>query len=437
MIVLNKVNSIPEPELAKFCKNFFQEITTNLQNHNETFSVHAIRTIYQKLLDAGDSPNLPPTIDTKELAEKLSIQKVRESLQAFVKKYDPQVENIQSVSDYSKSKHAKIQHIITNLYDFADLWAFGKHSTDDPILELEYFRHGRFYEDILEYIVIIPMKSMLSVDTDSDTSILHLSRFAYDLATSELETISDSANKALETFTPWNGGMPQVIEDFRKFCRKESNAVLSHWILEKGNLCLKQYSEIDQISSPLHGPTLHDKWEDVFELIRKSVQEVHQYYHAISGHLGTNQRIPRPVSNSNMPYHETNSSVHSNDTSLPGQIQRLFTERVEILPKIGKNNVSESLPDSNYIIVLLLRYIIKGALELSRLLEEVNLHQTQLDIYRFKDFMRKSHFNKKEVIDDSGLNQLLDDWLNTSMVRSADPSLLEDSALDLIIHRGQ
>jgi len=162
---------------------------------------------------------------------------------------------------------------------------------------------------------------------------------------------------------------------------------------------------------------------------------VHQYYHAVGA--GNSNKFPKVVSNSNLPYYETNSSVHSNDTSLPGQIQRLFTERVEVLPKIDKNNQVETLPDSNYIIVLLLRYVIKGALELSRLLEEVNLHQTQLDIYRFKNFLRKAQFNKKEIVDDSGLNQLLDDWLNTSMVRSADPSLLEDSALDLIIHRGQ
>lgn len=350
------------------------------------------------------------------------------------------LEIVQSISDYSKSKHVKIEHIVTNLHDFADLWSFGKHSTDDPILELEYFRHGKFYEDILEFIVINPLKSMLSIDKMSNpeintTSILQLSRFAYDLATSELETIADSANKALETFTPWNGGMPQVITDFRNFCKKESSSVLSHWIVEKGDLCLEHFAQIDNVSSPLHSPSLHDNWDNVFESIKKSVQEVHQYYHAMSA--GHTNKFPKVVSSSNLPYYETNSSVHSNDTSLPGQIQRLLTERVEVLPKIDKNNQVDTLPDSNYIIVLLLRYVIKGALELSRLLEEVNLHQTQLDIYRFKNFLRKAQFNKKEIVDDSGLNQLLDDWLNTSMVLSVDPSLLEDSALDLIIHRGQ
>ena len=39
------------------------------------------------------------------------------------------------------------------------------------------------------------------------------------------------------------------------------------------------------------------------------------------------------------------------------------------------------------------------------------------------------------MAEDTLIKQLLDDWLNSAMIRSEDVSLMEDSALEFLMHR--
>jgi len=334
---------------------------------------------------------------------------------------------------------------------------------------MEYFKHGKFYENILEIIVIKPLTKILdrnsfchgegSSGSESNFKNLKLSRFAHDLANSDLDTISDVANAALEVFTPWNGGIPELISKFKIYCRKQSTSILSNWILNCGDEALNL---LDSSTAKDEKPVYNIAWGEIFNLINRNVEEVVKYYPTGSGSgLKTSSAAKKAFEqpyragsyvhghsshNSEPSNPHTGSSIHSNDTSLPGNMNRLFTERVDVLPKIFNVNekdleslASENqhyLPDSNFIILTLLKYIVKGAIETGRLVSQVNLHQTQFDIFCVKDFIRKK-FSRKDIFEDNGLKQLLDDWLNSCMVRSEDPSLLEDSALEFLLHRNQ
>ena len=508
MLLNNITNLHQSKELTIFCKNFFTRVCDFLEKYEERQkqqqtesskdfcmmtdkSVYMIRKIYERLINAGDSPNLPPEVQTQELAERLTIIKVKQILNTFDMSLGDwdicsgtvvEEGNENSIS-YSEIRRTRIDNIITNLKDFSKLWSFGQTMTDDPILEMEYFKHGKFYENILETIVIKPFTKILetgsgievlslnSTACNSKNNDLQLSRFAHDLANSDLDTISDTANTSLEVFTPWNGGVPELISKFKIYCRSQSTLILSNWILNCGDEALSLLDGIDT----LHGntstnikdnkPKVNLAWCEIFKLISENVDEVAKYYTAGSGtqakvkkahsqnkgsYLNTSYHVGHSSNRSGT--HETGSSIHSNDNSLPGNMNRLFSERVEVLPRllsVGRisdelfsqgeesSNINDHyLPDSNLIILTLLKYIIKGAIEIGRLTMFVNLHQTQFDIFCVRDFIRRN-FSRKDISDDNGLKQLLDDWLNSCMVRSEDPSLLEDSALEFLLHRNR
>lgn len=281
-------------------------------------------------------------------------------------------------------------------------------------------------------LVIQPLKKLVSPEAKT-MNALQRARFAYDLATSDLHTLSDTANKELDAFTKWDQGMPPVIEDFSRFCKRQSNLILSDWICSKGDSCLETIFENE---IPSGKPVLLKSYTEVFKQIQNHSTEAQKSF---ANFVKERETLAKQLYDRGNLFETTTSSMNSGDTSLAGNIQRLFTEKVEILPKVevskareGNETSIQLVSDSNTIILILLKYIIKGITELLRLQSRTNLHQTQLDIHRFREFIRQ-YFPNKGISKDQGLAQLFDDWLNSVMVRSDDISLLSDQALNLII----